>query len=81
MPQEKAKEYSFELNFESEEAHKLEKANYINSLFGIDAILVKEHLIEGASLLSISKREKLGYKKLMTRTKRLKSKIRNFVNN
>lgn len=81
IPPEQTKEYSFELKLESEEAQKLREKDYLNSLEGLDSLIINEHLIDGTSLLSISKKENIGYKKLIHRTKILKSKIRNFVNN
>lgn len=70
-----------EIQFASDEITKLKKANYIESLKGIDAIIVNEYFIDGASILSLSKRENISYKKLAQRIQILKSKIRNFVNN
>ena len=70
-----------EILLESDEISKLKQTNYIKSLTGLDAIIVNEHLIEGRSVLSLSKQENMSYKKLLTKIQLIKSKIRNFINN
>ena len=48
-----------EIKFEDDEIVKLKSTNYINSFQGIDAIIINEHLIDGKSVLSLSKRENI----------------------